>query len=48
MFHRKDKENVYAEVVGNLYDNKIIVEFYTQLGFYSLKHNLVLNNYDHI
>ena len=26
MFHRKDKENVYAEVVGDLYDNKIISE----------------------
>ncbi len=24
MFHRKDKEDVYAEVVGDLYDNKII------------------------
>ena len=26
MFHRKDKEDVYAEVVGDLYDNKIISE----------------------
>ena len=26
MFHRKDKENIYAEVVGDLYDNKIISE----------------------
>ena len=26
MFHRKDKEDVYAEVVGYLYDNKIISE----------------------
>ena len=24
MFHRKDKEDVYAEVVGDLYDNQII------------------------
>lgn len=26
MFHRKDKEDVYTEVVGDLYDNKIISE----------------------
>ena len=26
MFHRKDKEYVYVEVVGDLYDNKIISE----------------------
>ena len=26
MFHRKDKEDVYAEVVGDLYDNQIISE----------------------
>ena len=26
MFHRKDKEDIYAEVVGDLYDNKIISE----------------------
>ena len=26
MLHRKDKEDVYAEVVGDLYDNKIISE----------------------
>lgn len=26
MFHRKDKDDVYAEVVGDLYDNKIISE----------------------
>ena len=26
MFHRKDKEDVYSEVIGDLYDNKIISE----------------------
>lgn len=26
MFHRKDKEDVYTEVVGDLYDNQIISE----------------------
>ena len=26
MLHRKDKEDVYAEVVGDLYDNQIISE----------------------
>ena len=26
MFHRKDKDDVYAEVVGDLYDNQIISE----------------------
>lgn len=26
MFHRKDKEDAYAEVVGDLYDNQIISE----------------------
>ena len=26
MFHRKDKENIYAEVFGDLYDNKNISE----------------------
>ena len=26
MLHRKDKEDIYAEVVGDLYDNKIISE----------------------
>lgn len=26
MFHRQDKEDVYAEVVGDLYDNQIISE----------------------
>lgn len=26
MFHRKDKEDIYAEVGGDLYDNQIISE----------------------
>ena len=26
IFHRKDKEDVYSEVIGDLYDNKIISE----------------------
>lgn len=26
MFNRKEKEDVYAEVVGDLYDNQIISE----------------------
>ena len=26
MFHRKDKEDVYAEVISDMYDNKIISE----------------------
>lgn len=26
MFHRKDKEDIYAEVVSDMYDNKIISE----------------------
>ncbi len=26
MFHRKDKEDVYEEVVSDLYDNQIISE----------------------
>ncbi len=26
MFHRKDKEGVYSEVVSDLYDNQIISE----------------------
>ena len=28
--------------------NETLVEFYIQLGFYNLVHNLVLNNYGHI
>ena len=26
MFNRKDKEDVYSEVISNMYDNKIISE----------------------
>ena len=26
MFNRKDKENVYSEVISDMYDNKIISE----------------------
>lgn len=44
MFHRKDKEDVYAEVVGDLYDNKIISEkTFDKITMKKTKKKMIMN-----